>query len=47
MHRIQYKLEPLKMHVFYAFKHYLGISGSQGGKLPNLKKILAIVHMPT
>jgi hypothetical protein len=35
------------MHVSCAFKNYLGISGVQGGKLSDLKKILTIVHMPT
>jgi len=35
------------MHVSGAFKCYLGIHGIKGGKLPNLKKISAILHMPT
>jgi hypothetical protein len=35
------------MHVYGAFRCYLGIHGIKESKLPNLKKILAIVHMPT
>jgi hypothetical protein len=35
------------MHVFGAFGCYLGICGIKESKLPNRKKLSAIVHMPT
>jgi hypothetical protein len=34
------------VHVLHAFRHYFGICGKEG-KLPDQKKILAIIHMLT
>jgi len=47
MQKIRYNFEPWKMHVPWTLERHPKYVVSKEGKLPNSKKFLAIVHMPT
>jgi hypothetical protein len=45
VHGVQHQFKPKNMHFYGIFYNNLWIYCSKEGKLPNLKKILAIMNM--